>query len=58
MHAKNDPAMKRNEAVVNDLPGQLYTIEDNDKIPDNCKYPLALIQAAQNQNQTSTGGLA
>ena len=31
-----------------------YLIETNDKIPDNCKYPLALIQAAQNQNQTNT----
>ena len=48
MYAENDPAMKRNEAVLNELPGQLYTIEANDKIPDNCKYPLVLIQAAQN----------
>ena len=46
------------EAVLNDLPGQLYTVEANDKIPDNCKYPLPLIQAAQNQKQTNTGGLA
>ena len=23
-----------------------YTIEDNDKISDNCKYPLVLIQAS------------
>ena len=30
----------------------------NDKIPDNCEYPLALIQAAQNKRQTNTGGLA
>ena len=33
---------------------ELYTI---DKIPDNCKYPLALIQAAQNQKQTITEDL-
>ena len=26
--------------------------------PDNCKYPLTLIQAAQIQKQTNTGGLA
>ena len=38
--------------------GKLYTIEANDKIPANCKYPLALIQAAQNQIQTNTGALA
>ena len=58
MIAENQPAMKRNEAVLSDLPGELYTIEANDKIPDNCKYPLALIQAAQNQKQTNAGGLA
>ena len=48
MYAENEPAMKRTEAVLNELPGELYTIETNDKIPDNCKYPLVLIQAAQN----------
>ena len=37
---------------------ELYIIEANDKIPDNCKYPLALIQTAQNQKQTNTGRLA
>ena len=57
MYAENEPAMKRNEAVLNQLPGELYITEANDKIPDNCKYPLALIQAAQNQKQTNTGGL-
>ena len=41
--------MKRNEAVLNDLPGELYMIEANDKISDHCKYPLALTRAAQNQ---------
>ena len=40
--------MKRNEAVLNDLPGELYTKETKYRIPDNCKYPLALIEAAQN----------
>ena len=58
MHAENEPAMKRNEAVLNDLSGQLYTIEPNHKIPGNCKYLLALIQTAQNQKQTNIGGLA
>ena len=27
------------------------------KFGDNCKYPLATIQAVQNQKQTNTGGL-
>ena len=58
MYAQNEPAMKRNESVLNELPGKLYTIEANGKIPGNFKCPLELIQAAQNQKQTKTGGLA
>ena len=57
-YEENEPAMKRDEAVLNDLPAELCTIEANDKITDNCKYPLALIQAPQNQMQTKTGGQA
>ena len=48
MYAKNEPVMKRNDAVLNDLAGELYTMEAGDKISDNCKYPLTTIQAAQN----------
>ena len=58
IHAENEPAMKKNETVLNELPGERYTTEANDKLPDNYKYPLALIQAAQNQKQKNTGGLA
>ena len=47
-----------NEAALNDLPGEFYTIEGNDKIPDNCKYPLTAIEATKNEKQTNTGGLA
>ena len=43
--------MKRNDAILNDLPGKLYAIETDGKIPDNCKYKLATIHAAQNQKQ-------
>ena len=42
------------EAALNDLPAELYTTEANGRIPDNCKYPLAAIQAAQNQKQIDT----
>ena len=38
--------------------GDLYTIETNDNIPDNCKYQLATIQAVHNEEQINTGGLA
>ena len=58
LYAENEPAMKRNDAVLNDFLGELYTIEAPDKIPDNCKYTLTTIQDAQNQKQTNTGGLA
>ena len=58
MYAENESAMKRNEDVLNNLPGDLYTIETDDKILDNCKYPLALIETARNQKPTNTGGLA
>ena len=58
MYAENEPAMKRNEAVLNELPGEPYIIEATDKISDNCKFSLALIQAAQNQKQANTGNLA
>lgn len=27
MYAENEPAIKRNEALLNALPGELYTIE-------------------------------
>ena len=49
MNAENEPAMKRNKVVLKDLPGELYTIEANDKITSTCKYPLALTEVAQNQ---------
>ena len=31
MYAENEPAVNRNEAVLNNLPGELYTIEADDK---------------------------
>ena len=48
MYAEHEPAMKTNEAILNELPGEHYTIEANQEISDNCKYPLLLIQDAQN----------
>ena len=58
MYSENEPALKRNEAVSNNLPGELCTIKADEKIPDNCKYPLALIEAAQNKKPTNTRDLA
>ena len=42
MFAENESAIKRNEAVLNDLSCEVYTVLVNDKIPDNCKYPFAI----------------
>ena len=50
VYTENEPVKKRNDAILNDLSGEFYTI---DKIPDKCKYSLATIQAAQNQKQTN-----
>ena len=55
MFAENKSATKRNDADLNDLPSELYTIEADGKIPDNCKYPLATTEAVQNQKQRNTG---
>ena len=43
MYAENEPAMKRNDAALNDLPGELYIIEAYQKIPDNCRYIVTSI---------------
>ena len=56
MYSKNEWT-KRNDAILNAFPRELYSIEVDDKIPDNCKYSLPTIKAAQNQKQTNTWGL-
>ena len=55
MFKYNEPAITGNEVVLHNLPCELYRIVVNDKIPENCKYPLATIQDTRNQNQTNTG---
>ena len=34
--------------TIHKKPCELYTVMADDKIPDNCRYPLAILQAAQN----------
>ena len=58
MYLENKPAMKRIAVVLNDLPGELYTIEANDEIPDNCKYPLLFIQLLRIKSKQTQEGLA
>lgn len=58
IYAENEPAGKTNEAVLRDLPGNIYTIEASDKISDNCKYLLITVQATQNQKPNQYGGFS
>ena len=48
IYAENEPAVKQNEAVQNYIPVDFCIIEANGNFPDNSKYPLATMQAAQN----------
>ena len=50
LYTEIEQAMKRNETVLNCCSSLL---EANEKIPDNCKYSLATIQAF-NQKQRKT----
>lgn len=36
MYVENEPAMNKNEVVLNNLPGELYITEANEKIQENC----------------------
>ena len=49
MYGENELVIGRIKAVLNNLPDEFYTIDADDKIPDNFKYPLAMILAAQNK---------
>ena len=55
IYVENEPTMKRNEGKIDDSMNEGKT---DDKISHNCKYPLALIEAAQNQTSTNTEDLA
>ena len=36
MHAENEPTVLKNQTVLNDLPGEVCSIEAINKIPDGC----------------------
>ena len=48
IYAKNTSTVLRNQNVLNNLPGEVYSTENNDKIPDDCRYLFFVIQSAQN----------
>lgn len=43
------PDLRGNEAILNNLSGELYTIALDDKISDNHQYPVGLDWATHNQ---------
>ena len=45
MYAKKAPAAFKHQIVLSSLPGEVYSVEANDKIPDGCRYPFSIIQA-------------
>ena len=51
MYTEKKADMKRNKVFLKYLHGEHCTIEATLKVPDNCKYPSALIEVAQNQKQ-------
>ena len=58
MYAENAPAALRNWTFLNNLHDGVYSIGHDDKIPNGCRYSFSVTQAAQNQKQTNTGGIA
>ena len=44
MNTENEHVMKISYVVLNDLPGELYTIETDERCTDNRKYPMATMQ--------------
>ena len=50
MYAENELVLRTNEAILNDFAVKFWQ-NTKTKIPDNCKYPLALILVAQNQSK-------
>lgn len=49
MYGNTELVAKMNDAVLNDLLDDFYTIETDNNIPDNCKQPLRINQADKNQ---------
>ena len=48
MYAEIAVTVLRNQNVLHNLPSEVYAIEDNGRIPDDCRDISSVIQAAQN----------
>ena len=51
MYTEKKADMKRNKVFLKYLHGELCTIEATLKVPDNWKYPSALIEVAQKKKK-------
>ena len=43
MHAESAPTVLRNPTVLNSFPDEVYSIEANEKTPDDCRYLFSVI---------------
>ena len=43
MYTESAPTVLRNQTVLNNLPDEVYSVEANEKTPDDCRYPLSVI---------------
>ena len=43
MYSENAPAVLRNKTILNNLRDEFYSIEANEKVPDDCRYPFSVI---------------
>lgn len=43
MYTESAPTVLRNQTVLNNLPDEVYSVEANEKTPDDCRYPLPVI---------------
>ena len=48
MYTENELAIRSNDSLLNDLPGELYTIEAIDKILYNCQYRVTVFHSSEN----------
>ena len=42
MYTESAPTVLRNQTVLNNLPDEVYSVEANEKTPDDCRYPLSV----------------
>ena len=46
MYAENAPTVLKSQTYLINLPGDVYSVEANGKIPDDCRYPFSVIQSS------------